>query len=47
MSIDDLSHLAEHERQQRRRSLILAILLVTAFVVVAIGMAGVILGRWW
>jgi hypothetical protein len=46
MSIDDLSRLAEHERQQRKRSMILAILLVTAFVVVAIGMAGVILGKW-
>ena len=46
MSIDDLSRLAEHEQQQRRRSMILAIVLVTAFVVIAIGMAGVILGKW-
>lgn len=46
MSIDDLSRLAEHEQQQRRRGMILAVVLVTAFVVIAIGMAGVILGKW-
>ena len=47
MSLDDLTRLADHERQQRRRSMIIAILLVTAFVVIGIGMAGVIIGRWW